>query len=263
MYTMIMNMPEKFKIRISRFVFLTIVHDCKTFKCIKKDGTANISKFINNLLPTLLKKRDSLHKKIKHKLLSSKIIKRIDNKDSDLLLGELETILDVPVSIDYLLDELSEEIWIRPDKHSCKYYEKIWNTELVKYGLDFSQYIRFLLNDYCSLQQFKREELYFYKILEAVRKTSQNKNAIETKINEEYVTIIPIEFYSDYLRTNMTYLMYARNWDSSHIYLCNLIDLEIIQLSETQFELNEKQIHAVYNLIDSEIDVREQNVFSI
>ena len=258
-----MSIPDKFKVRISRFTYLTIIHDCLTFKCVKNDGTANVSKFINTLLPTLMTKRSSLHKKIRHKLYDSKLIKPVSNKDADLLLGELETILDVPISIDYLLDELSEELWIRPNKETYKLFEKIWNSELIKYNLDFSQYIRYLLNDYCSLQQFKREELFFYKILETVRKTSVIKSAIEVKICNEYKIIIPIEFYSDYLKTDMTYLFYAIDWDDKKIYASNLIDIDVIDLCDTTFKPKQKQIKKVYELIDKRVDINNEDSFLV
>ena len=258
-----MILPDKFKIRISHFAYLTIIHDCKIFKCVKKDGSPNISSFINHLLPTLLKKREALHKKIKHKLINSKVLKPIASKDSNYLLGELETILDIPISTDYLLDELSEEIWIRPDKNTNLMYEKIWNIELAKYGLDFSQYMRFLLNDYCSLQQFKREELFFYKTLEYVRKITQKKNAIDVKIEDRYLTILPIEFYSDYLNTDMTYLIYAIEWDSSHIYITNLVDIDVVQLNDTLYNLNQKQIDVAYDFIYLKKDVANTSVLNI
>lgn len=154
-------LDEKFKIRISGFLRQVLELDAVAFNFVDSKGEGNLGGFLNKLIPVLMKRkklrREEILEYAKNELHWPKM-KEIDIEQ--IALG-LNSIFDKVYFSDGELSDLSQILWIRPSKANLAIFDEILDSETEITGLRPSAYIRTILNEYCRLPKYIREQIVF------------------------------------------------------------------------------------------------------
>lgn len=202
---------EKFKVRISRYCFLVLLNDCQAFGSVNKKEAPNICGLLNKLMPTLVKQREKRQTLIHSKLAESEMLKSESNSYEEKTREYLDTIYDQVYFGDYLSETLSESVWIRPNRETLLFFERITGQVIEKSQMDLSKYLRSLIVEYCSMPQFKREQLYFKKEIDSIELAISHGNALMVKRSSDKEEIIPITMAAEFTWEQKNYLMALEN----------------------------------------------------
>lgn len=166
-------LSDKIKIKISDFVLLIIENDAQLWGIIKKDATPNKNAFLNKLIPNMLAVRKERREKIKNVLEND-----FQRKDADVVYECVNTVIDGVYFRDEELDDLTQDIWIRPTKDTYAIFDEIENEELAITALNISNYIRSLLNEYARLPQYTRQKIFFRNEKELIKTACEDERIL-------------------------------------------------------------------------------------
>ena len=139
-------------------VYDTLYHDAYYFG-YEKNNTANISGFLNHLIPCLSKYRDDLH---------NTLLKN-NNNNEELTLKIEENIYKIYFNKYDYCDDGTINVPFRVNKEHYEDFLTIHDLYLIKYNMDFSSYVRSLLIEYSSKRIGQREFFYFYNKLNTIK----------------------------------------------------------------------------------------------
>lgn len=149
-------LSDKIKVRISSFIALIIDNDAQSWGFVKSDDTSNKNAFLNKLIPNMVALRKERREEIRDLLEND-----YQRDDAEKVYECVNTVIDQVYFRDEELDNLTEDVWIRPDKEHLSIFDEIKAEELAVTMLDMSTYIRGLLNEYVRLPQYKRQQILF------------------------------------------------------------------------------------------------------
>lgn len=140
----------------------------------RKNNRANISGFLNVLLPTLAHLRSEVYDDIKNLISDSTTISEIEN-----------LFYSIPTTSSSVFDPLFVTVPFRVNKEHYEDFLYIHDVLLSKFNLDFSEFIRNILTDYTSKRLAIRERLFFYKHIKTLYSAIENTQVcrIYTKDN--------------------------------------------------------------------------------
>lgn len=123
-----------------------------------KNNNVNISGFLNSLIPTLSHYREDVH---------SKFVKYNNGNEETALLVE-RNIFNVYLKTFDLNDDAIMNVPFRISKKYKSEFIYIHDVLLEKYNMNFTSYIRTLLNEYCSKRVAHRELFYYYDKIQII-----------------------------------------------------------------------------------------------
>jgi hypothetical protein len=208
---------DKYRVRISRYCFLILVNDCQAFGCVNRKGEANLCGFLNRLIPVLVDQRESRQALIHDKLLETGLIKEAKNSYESAANNYLDTIFDRVYFADYLSGRLTEAIWIRPNQQTGLLFETIVGSIIKKSQIDLSKYLRSLIVEYCSVPQFRREQLFFKKEIHVIESAIEHGNSLMISENKAKKDVIPITMAAEYTFDQRNYLLALENREDGKI----------------------------------------------
>lgn len=149
-------LSDKIKVRISPFIALIIDNDAQSWGFVKGDDSSNKNAFLNKLIPNMVALRKERREEIRELLEND-----YQRDDAEKVYECVNTVIDQVYFRDEELDNLTEDVWIRPDREHLSIFDEIETEELAVTMLDMSAYIRGLLNEYVRLPQYKRQQILF------------------------------------------------------------------------------------------------------
>ena len=145
-------------------IYLTLKEDSRHFGYVK-NGQSNISGFLNNLIPRLTDYRDDLH----NNLLSA------NNNDEELTTKIEESIYKIYFNKYDYCDDGVINVPFRVNKEHLQDFLDIYDKKLVKYNMDFTNFVRSLLIEYASKRLNQREYFFYYREIIKINDASKNK----------------------------------------------------------------------------------------
>lgn len=156
---------DKIKIRTSEFLRAILVSDAITFGFLNSKGKANLSGFLNKMIPNMYRLRRARSEALYEEIVSS--CQHVTEKDFEIIQDIVDRVVDKVYFPDADLGNLTREIWIRPTQKAQLAFMEIEEESLLTDG-GFSTYLRSMLNEYCKLPQYKRETIVFDEELQLV-----------------------------------------------------------------------------------------------
>ena len=255
-------MLDKIKVKVSSFVANILENDALRFDFIKNEKS-NKNALLNKLIPTLLEVRKARRSEIEQ-ILEYEYNKR----DSEKIYDAINIVIDKVYFNDEELNQLDEDIWIRPSKDTISVYDEIKRSELQITELDMSSYIRNILNEYSKLPQYKREALVFDKEFEIFADACSSHQIIHfyDKETKERYRAFAFHYYQGYLYEQTNYCI-IYDIERKQIKSIELHKIENIYAIKQKYKPSESLVEALQNYLDSfefdkVIDVEdEKNVF--
>lgn len=222
-------------IKLSASVCNILVTDCFNFGFVK-NNLANISGFLNNIIPKLSKLRESHHNDLlKYNNNDEKITKIVESNIYNVYLKQFD-----------LEDENQINIPFRINNNARNYFIYIEDNLLPLFDIDFTNYIRSLLKEYSIKDNIKRELCYFSEQLNDLKKSIKNNQFIKICTNEKNVyKIIPVALEQSNVR-NKNYIIGYDPVDTSIIFI-ELADIKNISYLKEEFILSDDQVERICN----------------
>lgn len=230
-------------IKIPESIFYVLVEDCYRFGFIK-NGEANFSGFINDIIPKLSKIREEQHKELL----------KYNNYDLELTRKIEKSIFDVYLKEFNLEDDNTENLPFRINNAHRDEFIDIHDNILDLFNMDFTNYVRSLLKEYSIKSSLKRELCYFYNELDKIKKAIETNQVIRIYIENEVSEMIPIVLEQCY-KKDKNYLV-GISLDESNFYIITFDEIKRISYLNQCYILKDEIISVVaekaYDIIYSE-----------
>ena len=188
-------MAKTYKVNVSSFVTNTLFNDAMYFELIN-DNKPNVGGLVNKLIPTLLYNRKARRNEIEN------ILKNEYNRqDSENIYTAVNTIIDRVYFNDIELNNLEEQLWIRPNAISKTAFDEIENSEVLITAQSVTEYIRGLLNEYVRFPQYKRESFAFSEELNIFDTACNTRQVLhfKNKLTKESYKAFAFGYFYGYL----------------------------------------------------------------
>jgi len=136
-------------ISVAQGNFYTLLFDAQHFGFVK-NGKPNLSGFLNALLPTLAAMRNDMHQRYLDKFGNEEDARKVENGIYEIYLSTFDA-----------GDGSLAKIPLRINKGSQKAFMNIYDHDLAKYGMDFSPFLKSLIDEYSMRALYQREECFF------------------------------------------------------------------------------------------------------
>lgn len=130
-----------------------------------KNGQSNVSGFLNRLIPSLSHYREDLHERFL----------RFNGGDEGKALLAERNIYGVYLRTFDILDDGTMNVPFRVNSKSRQEFLYIHDKLLARFDMDFTNYVRTLLIDYCERPPYARELLLDYDMVNEVREAIGSK----------------------------------------------------------------------------------------
>lgn len=250
MYTRFMDtfyIAEKTKVKVSSFVVDILNHDAQAFGFIKSNNDSNINGLLNKLLPTMLE----IKKLERTRLLEA--AEQFNSTESEKFCEFADMVFDSVYFSDAELENLEQYIWIRPNEQTRATFDEIVKSELPKAAVELSVYIRYLLNRYVRMPQYKRESVVFDKELEDYDSACRTGHIIHFRYNNSVKTVFAYCYVYGYASNQENYLI-GFDIDNTMICAFPLCEISKTKVTRTLFQPSNK-------LIDNLAEFRENCIF--
>lgn len=221
---------EQTNFDVSEIIYNIIVNDSIYFNFIK-NGNANISGFLNALIPNLALYRETLHSDfLKNNQNDKEITKLIERNIYNIYLKTFD-----------LTDDSKHNIQLRINKENKEAFMNIQDIYLAKYDMTFSTYIKSLLYEYASRPLFQREMLFILKSKKELLKAIKQSKFINIRFNNNSRHKVLAVDIAVSPSTNENYIFgFSENKDMLIVKLssiCNIISTnEKLTLSDEDYE---------------------------
>jgi hypothetical protein len=152
---------------------------------------------------------------------------------------------------DYLSGHLTEAIWIRPNRQTGLLFETIAGSIIKKSQIDLSKYLRSLIVEYCSVPQFRREQLFFKKEIHVIESAIEHGCSLVISENKAKKDVIPITMAAEYTFDQGNYLLAVENKDDGKILSLPIEKFVPLFESDPAIAPSQNQLDFIGGLIDS------------
>ena len=198
---------EKFKIRVSLFIRQILEFDAISLGFVKNNGEANINAFLNKLIPNLLKLKKEQRSAVLELAKKSAYIKIGKPEDIDNMVCDLIAIHDSVYFNDEEHDDCLETVWIRPTKENISVFDEIIESETEITGLDKSNYIRNMLNEYSRFPKYKKEQIAFMDECHITLVARDTKQVLKFRYENQLKSAYVFGCVYDYLQEQGNYVL--------------------------------------------------------
>lgn len=147
----------------------------------EKNNRANISGFLNHIIPNLSEYREDLHLNfLKSNKNDEKMVKIIESNIYNVYLKTFD-----------ISNDSKRKIQLRINKENLSYFTKINDKLLNKYDLDFTNYIRSLLLDYAIKPLYQREYFSIYTTSKLILQAQKENRFVKFRTKNETITLVP------------------------------------------------------------------------
>ena len=178
-----MNSDRFFKegtvISIAQGSLYTLLYDAQHFGFLK-NGKPNLSGFLNALLPALAAMRNDMHQRYLDKFENEADARKVENGIYDIYLSTFD-----------VGDDSLTKIPLRINKGSQKAFMDIHDHDLEKYGMDFSPFLKSLIDEYSMRALYQREECFYWQYLSALRKAIDGETSLTVHLSNGEKEIFP------------------------------------------------------------------------
>ncbi|MEG1662728.1 MAG: hypothetical protein RR338_01965 [Clostridia bacterium] len=237
-----------------------LYNDCLAFDFVRKKDDFNLNKFLNKLIPNLVKQRKK-RREIIHETLSDVLEYAVDLKSQERVSRYMDTIFDKIYFADEEYRMLSEQIWIRPNKENIIVFDEIVESELSICQMDISAYLRSLLNEYTKLPQHQRELLLFSEEIELVKLSIATDRLLNFKYDNQRHSMVAINFYSEFLYDQSNYIIGydIKGQKIKSIKLYKIKDLYILAKKQHL----DDSVYATFNKIAENFEFADSETFDV
>lgn len=222
---------EQTNFNVSEIIYNILYNDCIHFGFIKNDK-ANISGFLNMLIPNLALNREMLH---------SEFLKNNNNDENMAIIIE-QNIYNIYLKTFDLTDDVKVNIQLRINKENKKEFLKIQDCYLKKYNMTFSMYIKTLLYEYAMRPLFQREILFILKVKNELLKALKQSLFVNFCLGDNLkIKMVPVDIAVN-PKTDQNFIFgYSINKDIEVIKISFINDLSLTdeKLSLTNNEYKE------------------------
>lgn len=223
-----------------------LVTDCFNFGFVKND-LANISGFLNNIIPKLSKLREAYHNDLlKYNSNDEKLTRIVESNIYNMYLKQFD-----------LEDDNQINIPFRINNNSRNYFIYIEDILLPLFDIDFTNYIRSLLKEYSIKDNIKRELCYFSEHLDNLKKSIENNQFIKIRTKDkDFYKIIPVSLEQSSIR-NRNYIVGYDPMDTSIIIIELAVIIDISYIKE-EFILSDDQVEHICNYAYDKLNKEEK-----
>ncbi len=172
---------------------------------MKADESSNTNAFLNKLIPNMLEVRKE-RREIIHGSMSN-WLEYYDEKLTEGIRDYIDVLMDEVYFGGSHFNDLTSSIWIRPNKENIVKFDEIIENETKITGQTATECIRKMLNEYCTLPQFKREQIVFSEEFEMLNTSYNNDRIARIEYNDEKKLIVVLEFQSGYTYDQNNYIL--------------------------------------------------------
>lgn len=234
------------KVRVSGLTRGIIRLDAVNWGITDSAGNANMSGFINKLLPIMyrrkLKRREELSDKI------GAIIGDVDEKIKTRLFSAVNAVTDHTYFSDYITTILECDIYVRPNAHSAGTFTSILDGDISVAATTPTEYIRDLLNEYIKMSEYARKSVFFEDELDIIRYNKEER-IVTAAFNGKPIRFVPINYMYVY---GMNQELYVILYDIN----CNILrSIPLHELSSLmvgrRYKLQKNILSAATEYMDS------------
>lgn len=243
---------DKIKIRISSFALVILENDCQAFNFINRNNDPNKNALLNKLIPNLVEFKKNRRQKIEE------VLKSYNHNYAEEIYNAVNMVIDEVYFADEELNDKSETLWIRPHNDCVKVFDEINENETLITALDFSSYLRALINEYARLPQFKREQLLFHNELDLYHYAIREKRIIHFGYKKErYRIYVYVDMYG-YAYDQANYLI-GYDTKRNQIRSFDICYIENAYLIKQKFKTNEELENALQEYLN-DYDYSDNNI---
>ncbi|MBQ8749846.1 MAG: hypothetical protein IJZ29_05210 [Clostridia bacterium] len=230
------NFKESTNFTFSYGIVDILIHDCFYFGFVK-NNTANISGFLNYIIPRLSKYRENLHNNF-----------LANNNDNEELVKVIEdNLYNIYLNNFNLDDDKAFVIPFRINKSNKDEFVYIHDVLLDKFNMNFTHYVRTLLIEYSVKPLFQREYFYFYYDLSKINEAMANGNILKIYLEENVIEVMPMAIEVR-KKDNINYIC-GCDKDKSGAYVIKMSAIKQISLLDKFVELNNNEYENISELI--------------
>ena len=224
--------PTHFKLPI--YVYQTLFKDAFYFGFIK-NNVPTISGLLNHLIPSLADYRHDLH------------LTFLNNNDGneELTIKIENNIYNTYFSKDDYCDDASIDISFRANNTHLEQLLDIYDNVLYTYDMNFTQFVRSILIEYCSKRLNQREYFFFYKEMQNIKYAIKNNKQCTFYLKNEKLCFVPISIELSFKREQNYIIGYDFNCEKAYVFPVSL--LKRIIVNNVQYEVTEEDISFVYD----------------
>lgn len=219
-------------------VYSTIFRDSCYFG-YTKNHRANISGFLNRLIPYLSEYRNDLHEIFLKK-----------NQNDEILTSKIEeNIYKVYFNKYDYCDDATIKVPLRINSEFYEDFLIIHDVSLKKYNMDFTNYVRSLLIEYTSKRLSQREYFFFYRQVNIIKNAIQNNMECRFYTKDETLTFIPIsiELSTEIFKTNQRNFLLGITADKETTVIVALSTLEKVFITESTYPITQEDSDFIYD----------------
>lgn len=245
-------MKEKFfykdntNILVPMEVFGILIYDAHHFG-YTKNGTANLCGFLNRLIPELSTYRDDLHNQFL----------KFNNGNENITAAVESSIYQVYLNTFSLNDDGKINIPFRISKKYQHDFLLIQSEKLQKYQLDFTNYVRSLLEEYVIKPPFQRELFFHYRNVQTLKSIIRNENVCILFSKSNSIEIIPAAI-EPLIFLGKNYIV-GLDVNKENFLFFPLSDLEEIIVLAKTISLNEAECELIHQGVKNLLKEEEEN----
>lgn len=216
----------------------TLKQDAIHFGFIKNEK-ANISGFLNHLIPCLADYREDLHN-----------ILLQENDYDEALTNKIEqNIYKVYFNKYDYCDDGTETVPFRINKAYLQAFLEIFDNKLSKYNIDFTNFVRSLLIEYCSKRLNQREYFFFYRTIDKIKNACCEKKLCYFYTKSEKKCFIPVSI--EVAQESETNLIVGIDKNKDVAYVLPFAYIQRVVVTDTIVPITQDDCDFIYDTLDS------------
>ena len=232
-------------ITIPIIIYNTLIEDCFHFGYIKNEQ-ANISGFLNHLIPCLSDYREELH----NNFLQS-------NENDEALTTKIEENLYKIYFNKYdYCDDGVIPVPFRVNKEHLQDFLDIVDGKLFKYNMDFSTFVRSLLIEYASKRLNQREYFFYFRQMNKIKTAITQNRLCHFYTNKEKNSFIPVSI--EIVKNREFNILVGINIEQETAYILPLHCIKRVVITEESAKITREICDFIYDSFEEYCEEEER-----
>lgn len=155
-------------------------------------------------------------------------------------------------------DDATIQISFRINKSNYECFMHIYDVLLNRFDMDFTEYIRSLLLEYCTKRLSQREYLYFYSYMKVLKNAIQRSYLCSFYVKETKLSFVPISM--EISRTSKNFIVGITE-DKSNMCIVELSSLKKMTVNEdVRTEVSKEDCDDAYLFFDECVNKNENKL---
>lgn len=217
-------------------IYNTLVDDAYYFG-FTKNNRASLSGLLNHLIPNLADYRNDLHLSFLEK----------NKGDVELTYKIEENIYKTYFNKYDYCDDATVSVSFRVNGEHMQHFLDIYDNVLHKYNMNFTEFIRSVLIEYCSKRLNQREYFFFYKEMRKIKEAISNHQQCVFYLENGKISFIPISI--EFSRATEENLIIGYNFLTEEAYVVPISLLKRIVVNDIKYEVTNEDVDFVYEYL--------------